>query len=177
MSLLLHITSQMDSLLALKADLSGANFTGAITAPSIIQDMNGFSISVDIITPYTQVGYCSIVQNGNKLTIVLCGTVNLASDQSFGEYSEIIRYKILMPSAVGSKIIPLVSNRIDQKYVKIFSNTFRDFFDLNVNMYKDSDTQFKVGIYGSSGTPSMVKERDYAFRVEETFLLSDNLAE
>lgn len=157
--------------LALKADLTGANFTGAITSPSIIEDMGpqyyisttGKNAAIDLV-------YCGVCKNGNKITFVVAGTItpsaNITSPTSmYGIY-------FYMPASVGSKLFPMLSSQVlDYKDMELFVNDYSNIQCKSV-VYKRSDQHIQT-LYTVDGLTGGVS---YAFRQEVTFLLSDNLA-
>ncbi|MBO7713217.1 MAG: hypothetical protein J6S85_06575 [Methanobrevibacter sp.] len=164
--------------LALKADLAGANFTGAITSPSIIEDMAGYSFVKGSPSQMSNMtyNYAGIVKNGNKLTyaIALTATVgdsNIAGNTplNFGRFN--------IPSAILAKLFPYTQGGLE--------NVLEDRI---VNLRKSDTTTGIVealafAIKGDAGITAYIYPRDtllastsYNVRIEVTFLLSDNLA-
>ena len=157
--------------LAKKANLAGANFTGAITAPSIIEDMSGYVYNSAGTEAEVQLDYIGAVKNGNKLTFVLFGSITPTSSSS--SYS-IASFTI--PSQVGAKLIPAtiggISNAIDFKKVQFIEETQNVVKDCSVRFSKYSDTSYTVFLLANHGLTVGTK---YIFRYEATFLLSDSL--
>lgn len=161
--------------LALKADLSGANFTGNITAPSIIENMTGYSFlkttSADLTITYS---YAGVVKNGNKITFAIAGIINFSAIPDL-DLAQLGRFQI--PSSVGAKLFPFSLSGVDA-----LSNSR---LELATNYYtykvapllvvKNSNTEIAARIYALSGL-SLSLNTNYYFRFESTFLLSDNLA-
>ena len=176
-----YTKDQIDSLLALKANdadvakLTGAAFTGPITAPSIIEDMTGYSqghTNLKYIT-YTYVSAC---KNGNKLTLVVAGKINVPTGETYSEYSVMGAVNFTIPSAVGLKIYPAGAggdaNALSAKIIQSFYN-FSKKAGINVYCTKSSNTQLAVTFYGTND--SIDRDVNYAYRWEETFLLGDSI--
>ena len=152
------------------------NIDGNFTANSIIETMSGYSFSVvskqDYVTPL----YCSQVKNGNKITIVVTGKINMGENDNMNSSTNLLQINVHYPTSVGTHIIGLVGSRLDQKYIDVFSNTFGDHSQLYANVSRTNDGNMDVRIYGTSEANSaIVRGRDYAFRYEVTFLLSENM--
>lgn len=160
--------SQMDSLLALKADLSGANFTGAITAPSIIETMTGYSFSQMSATLWTPI-YIGAVKTGNKLTIVLSGTFNRGDSGSGNPNLCYVR----IPSQVGAKLFPWTEQVLEQKVINFQKSAFNQ-TAIQIRTVKEDNSTLRYQIYGID---TLDASTDYYFRIEQTFLLSDSLAQ
>lgn len=168
-----YVDTQLASGLAAKANLSGASFTGPITAPSIIEDMVGYSF-----IPQTKTGvtfehiYVGAVKNGNKLTATIFGKITRTNDVS-GNFCSIGAIRI--PSSVADKLFPtplgVVAGALSSKVLSCYSNT-NSRVDLNSVCVKGVNL-FDVSIYGLD---NLVLNQEYQFRYEVTFLLSDNLA-
>lgn len=164
--------SYVDTQLALKANLNGANFTGAITSPSIIENMSGYLWVKATNANVTQTDiYVGVVKNGNKLTLVYFGIINLA----IAEGGSIKLGHIVIPSSVGVKLYPFTigtqTNVLDQKTVDLLLG-LGSTQDCIARITKASNTQIDVLIRSTD----LIAETDYMFRYEATFLLSDNLA-
>ena len=162
----------INSLLSGKADLSGAAFTGAITAPSIIEDMDGYALgpTSDITWTKTYVGAC---KNGNKLTIVYAGTYTRGADGSTAD----LNY-LTIPSEIGAKLYPFTLGS-ETRVLAIDEVLFKDTSEgeslktLGVYWIKSSNTRLFPRLAGLS---SLTSAKTYYFRLEATFLLSDSLA-
>ena len=155
--------------LALKANISGQAFTGAISAPSIIEDMEGYSFTEVEDNGWTKnITYAGVVKNGNKLTFVCCGVLT-KTDNDATQYP--IMGKFIIPSDIASKLFPISGTIIDYRFMDWFVSLGDT---LNVRAYteKDSTTSIQMLAYANA-----TLNKAYNFRYELTFLLSDNLAE
>ena len=166
--------SQMNSLFALKADLSGANFTGAITAPSIIENMSGYSFikrTPPVSLEYEYV-YAGAVKNGNKLTVVIALNITrLDSTSSVALGDFVLPQDILdnlFPTTIG------LGNYLDIKKISAWAS---EGSAVEINSYF-SKTSGKIVCYATGTTLNNIplNTKSY-FRYEATFLLSDNLAQ
>lgn len=160
----------------------GAIFTGniaisgSITANSIVENMTGYSYHQVSKESYVTPAYTSIVKTGNKITIVACGTLNMTGSETMNDYTNLWSLYFTIPSAVGAKIVPLVSTRLDQKPIKIYSNAFLDVYDIYATFSKSNNSQLDLAIFGTTAADTgITRGRNYAFRYEVTFLLSDSL--
>lgn len=161
----------VDAQVALCAKLAGANFTGAITAPSIIQNMSGFSVDKTTLPTGVHIDYAGIVQNGNKLTFVQAGHIE-ASGQAAGAFS---LWGFNIPNDIGTKLYPLGgTTNIDVRNLTLFKEgAITSSQQPYAFMTKNSNVYLRMGIYTTS---SLDATGTYHFRYEVTFLLSDNLA-
>lgn len=141
------------------------------------EKMEGYKYEDVSKQEYINPSFISACKNGNKLTLVACGKIILTDvTQRFTSYSNLWTFNFIIPASVGAKIIPLTSSRLDQKSIKLFSNTFLDVFELNITFSKTDDTHLNMSVFGTDTAGSnLTIEREYAFRIEETFLLNDNL--
>ena len=147
--------------------------TGNITAPSIIENMSGYSIikqSAPTGATYDKV-YFGACKNGNKLTFVVA--MNITLTEAITSTSRVIA-QILIPSAIGSKLYPTLigsDNFLDMKEVALV----KDYADMEicpVSLYKDSNTRLYLNLYNWS---QLDINKQYYFRYEVTFLLGDDI--
>lgn len=160
--------TQIEALLSGKADLSGANFTGAVTAPTITEIMSGYSVE-GMGTGWTPV-YVGAVKTGNKLTLVICGQVTPTSQTALSLGS----FKI--PADVGAKLIPYQLGAelfLDNKAIHLFS-TNTNAVQILADCQKTSSTTIRFALRFNQNVSIGTT---YLFRYEITFLLSDNLAQ
>lgn len=169
-----QIDSLISGLSSVYAALSGANFTGPITSPSIIETMSGYSFTKRIADYDWTPIYVGIVKNGNKLTFVMFGSINIATLTD--SYTNLAFLDI--PSDLGAQLFPYevqgYGNVLDNSKITYMDSTILGTFqDGLVIIQKQSDSRLAIQIRGLS---SLTLNRDYYFRIEKTFLLSDNLA-
>ena len=158
-------TSTVNASLALKANLSGANFTGAITSPSIIEDMTGYSWtngSTAVVPTYS-----GVVKNGNKVTFVIAGTITPPTISTLYELGI-----FTIPAELYNKLYPIQSSDIAYPDIALMVS-----YANKVNGYgtveKVTGNKLRFQVYVTSAATA---NQTYYFRVEVTFLLSDNLA-
>ena len=159
----------VDAQLAGKADLSGANFTGAITAPSIIENMSGYSFS----KPATDKGtfnyvYASVVKNGNKLTLVNAFTF-IKNEGATGSVST---GRFFMPQTIIAAIYPFIgSYTVDARKISATPDG-SNFVDV-ISQWVKYDIN---SLYSNISLSTLTAGVEYYFRQEITILLSDNMA-
>lgn len=156
------------------ANISGQAFTGAITSPSIIEDMGSdYGIELLAESVYFQTNYAGAVKNGNKLTLVLAGTFTRTAETP----ANIAPCYFLIPKNVADKLFSNSLGALDNKQVLFMDSTTSGVSKFARIIKASSVTpdiaRLLVTFYGVNsltiGTP-------YEFRYEVTFLLSDNLA-
>lgn len=163
--------SYVDTALLAKANLNGANFTGAITAPSIIENMSGYSFTkkssdTDKTLTYLYAGVC---KNGNKVTFVVFVKVTrlqtiTVNSIPLGTFS--------IPSSVADKLYPYQGNWLNT--LKVYgANTYVSGVEIPCLITKGTNA---ISIQLNGVNTAMTAETEYLIRVEQTFLLSDNLA-
>lgn len=162
----------VDAQLALKANLAGANFTGAITAPSIVENMTGYSFVKNTNLLWTP-DYVGAVKNGNKLTLVIFGSYTYQT----GDTTQYLG-SFVVPSEVYAKLYPYSLSG----YTDILT-------EINGSLYVDIDTikpivipvrktggQAVTFVLRRPESAGLTNGSTYTFRFEVTFLLSNNLA-
>lgn len=157
--------------LAKKADIAGQAFTGAITAPSIIEDMSGYLFSqTSRYASEISLDFAGAVKNGNKLTLAISGSVtpltggNVLTDgiATIGNFS--------IPQEVANVLFPYKNTDILSYQQILFASDANANIIKNAIIQKDSrNINFK---FYSGG---MIANTKYYFRSEITFLLNDNL--
>ena len=166
--------TELDTQLALKANLSGANFTGSITAPSIIENMSGYSAELSTKTNLTIENiYTGAVKNGNKLTLVIALNLTRTGDVGSGQV-----ISISIPSDVGAKLYPVNvggNDILDAKKINALT-TFYTGVNLSSFIGKASNTLLQLFIATGELNSNLELNTKYYYRYEATFLLSNNLA-
>lgn len=163
----------VDNALALKANLSGANFTGAITAPSIIENMSGYTMSIEAVSNITiESVYGGAVKNGNKLTIVMAFYLTRTGDVSDSATALI---DVNVPSVIGARLYPAQigdSSVLSAQPLQAFSQVYSAPKTLSSGVWKFSQSLMKLVVFDLS---TLVLNTKYYVRREITFTLSDNL--
>ena len=155
------------------------NIAGNFTANSIIENMNGYTFAVSQYLPsqitFTPI-YASACKNGNKLTLVVFGTMVRTGTVSPGTGSTV---NFIIPASVGSKIYPytigsdsVVANKTTEACVDIYNT---DDKELSYAYLKYGDTVLTLFVPSGSYN-SLTLNSTYVVRFENTFLLSDNMA-
>ena len=151
---------------------SGANFTGPITSPSIIENMSGYSYTDMTEVGYTkEYAYVGCSKTGNKVTFVACLKITKTSEAQASNF-EIGRFTI--PESIGTKLFSVQIGSyswLDNRILSVFSNS-SSFVEVPVRVSKISNSI--ISLQCASAT-NMVVDTTYVFRYEITFLLSDNL--
>ena len=145
------------------------NIDGNFTANSIIENMNGYTFSK--IFEGIDVQFAGVVKNGNKVTFAIAGHFN--GTQKIEEYGARVIGTFIIPSIVGQKIYPILETRVSFQKMIAFDNIYSN-REIITFMNKDSSASFSVQFTTITEIPANYTG---AFRYEETFLLSNNLAQ
>ena len=169
----------VDNQLALKANLTGANFAGAITAPSIIESMSGYSFTKSTENDPAEVSveylYVSVVKNGNKITFVCFVKINrLASISTGGALIGLGTFSV--PKSVGNNLIPEALNRLSSTKVYV-SSSYNTGTEIPLNVYKNEGVGADYITFRYYSGNDLTANTDYYARAEVTYLLSENMVE
>lgn len=169
-----YSATKIDALLAAKANLSGANFSGPITSPSIVENMAGYGFLYSTVYGYTYENvYVGAVKNGNKLTLTCAFNITRTEDDATGNLG-VGRFAI--PASVGQKLYetevglyPYLANQTLTAFKEAWQST-------NIRAYynKSGDTAIFLNLIGADAQ-NLTKNVKYYMRAEVTFLLSDGL--
>ena len=143
--------------------------TGNITAESIIENMSGYSI-----TPYYDAQlnpiYYSVSKTGNKLTFVFFGTIT--RDATKPSYLSLV--SMIVPNEVKNKL-----------YTYTLGSNTHIISANSVTIFADMDTTKNIRFVFEKwtnnldvvlrGLDTLTDGAKYFFRIEQTFLLSNNL--
>ncbi len=117
--------------------------------------------------------YAGIVKNGNKLTFVICGNITKLVNTASGDNMDLGNFNI--PASIGAKLFPyqlsginVLSNGLLQ-----LASSFTQYVNVPSLTFKQSGRQISNRLYNVNSL--MEKDTKYLFRLEKTFLLSDNL--
>lgn len=146
------------------------NIAGNFTADSIIENMTGYTFSKGSIASSVTLDYAGVVKNGNKITFVIAGTMinNSTFSARIGDF--------YMPSSIGEKLYPINEDNdvsVSQVFMAKVSGSGAGVAK-SASIRKPSNTHLIAYIYGAT---DLEADKTYAFRYEQTFLLSDNLAQ
>lgn len=165
------------------ASISGTDITpkdvtasGNITAPSIVETMNGYAAFIGQSDEYLTIDniYTSVCKNGNKLTFVAYLKIKRL-DTLPQRYRNIAIFSI--PSDVFNKLYPIATSGALNTVLAVNESVY--FKDLVL----DNNKKIVTTIYKTSQNVLFTAEdltvldvnEDYYVRIEQTFLLSDNL--
>lgn len=161
----------VDTELAKKANLTGANFTGGITAPSIIENMSGYRFEAQTSTRGTTTTlYAGMVKNGNKLTIVNAFIFRKNADATPGG---VYAGRFVMPAEIAAKIIPFLGTTVANEEITAIGSSIFDRKSMLISFVKNDTVSLTSSI---ADVNSLDAEKDYYMRHELTVLLSDSLA-
>lgn len=152
------------------------NVDGNFTANSIIENMPSNSYNFDKLGETNGIersyNYVGVVKNGNKLTIAISGTLkrtNTSTDNfTIGDFT--------MPNIVASKIFTYELSPFDDIVANISAQCWPDFNtsnkkEITVLFQKLGSNFLRINAYSSP----LEINTTYVYRIEQTFLLSDNL--
>lgn len=150
--------------------VTGGISGNAVTGNSIIENMTGYSFA-QADSRWTPI-YVSVCKNGNKITFVIFGHVTqdgtMTGNLDLGTFT--------IPSSVGAQLYPyyISGNAVIDNRSIGFNNDldFSVFTNLQVVTIKSSN----ANIYMRVRTIQNLSNAKYFFRIEQTFLLSENLA-
>ena len=165
----------VNALLGKDISVDDLDATGKITGNEIVENMSGYSFELKDLTSYgvtlTNV-YTSAVKNGNKLTIVAYVKVNNASATT-----RLSTIDFIVPSAVGAKLYPQTIGSLDNvvsfgKTIAFKGVATTDVIDARYTFIKYDNANFAIQLFFADFDDL---GEDYLVRIEQTFLLSDNL--
>lgn len=146
-----------------------------ISGSEIVERMSGYSFNLADLSAYgvtlTNI-YTSAVKNGNKLTLVAYIKVNNASATT-----RLSIFSFSVPSAVGAKLyaqtIGGLSNVVAfSKTIAFKGVTSSDVIDARYAIIKYDNANFAIQLFFADFDDL---NEDYLIRIEQTFLLSDDL--
>lgn len=145
-----------------------------VTGDEIVENMNGYSFTpnADLSKNGITLKYAGAVKNGNKVTFVIAGIFNNTTGLSIAPHPDLGIFTI--PTNIGQKLYPMIETIIDVKPISFFLN-FNTIVQKNMQMRKANNSTLNFQLI--SMNKDFNADADYAFRIEETFLLSDNLAQ
>ena len=145
--------------------------TGNITADSIVENMTGYNFTKNTTDANWTPVYVGVCKNGNKITFVVFGTITRDSAHT-GSIVELGQFTI--PSSVGTNLYPAISYVLDWKFIP-FITGLADASPVTLKCVLDKNSNTNIGVRVFSHT-SLTLDQLYYFRIEVTFLLSQNYA-
>ena len=144
-----------------------------VTGNEIVENMSGYSFTMPS-TSGVEIIYASIVKNGNKLTMVLFGAITPTSNMNPDTATELGTFKL--SDSVKPKILWYTSGSLS--YVTAEGKvplTYSVAYSIDGQFYFRVDPQGNevVKVYNKA---QLNAGTTYHFRIEQTFLLSDNMA-
>lgn len=143
-----------------------------VTGNEIVENMSGYSFTMPT-TSGVEIIYASIVKNGNKLTMVIFGAITPTSNINVDTATELGTFNLV--DEVKSKIFWYQSG--DLTYV-----TAEGQVPLTYSVANSINGQFYFRVNGQGNENVRVYNKaqlnagtTYHFRIEQTFLLSDNM--
>lgn len=143
------------------------NATGNITAPSIIENMSGYSAHAYASFNQRYLGAC---KNGNKLTFAVAGALTTASTHPSGGAYQAVSFTI--PTSIANKIIPYTGSLVALNSVDMAINTYSTPVRGSYQFIKEGNTFYVYFL-----VTNLAVSTTYNVRFDITFLLSDNLAQ
>lgn len=146
---------------------------GAITGSSIIEDMSGYSYETASPAGTTLTyNYIGAVKNGNKLTIVIDGKLVPTGDTPYNPNLGWFK----MPPAIIEKLVPtdgVVAFGTIGFYQSVGSSAPKQ---VGSQYYKSGTDSILIQLMSVNPNAGILTSGvDYRFRIEQTFLLSENL--
>lgn len=146
-----------------------------VTGDEIVENMSGYSIEKVFPSSYGSLSldYAGVCKNGNKITFAVAGKIIYNSTGINNGGANIINF--IIPEEIGQKLFPTnIGNQSNLLYLSTVNmygenNTFTAG---RGRVTKNNNTTLPFLIYSAG----MSTDLTYSFRIEATFLLSDNLA-
>lgn len=142
-----------------------------VTGDEIVEKMSGYGfIPNEVENLSITTIYAGVVKNGNKLTIVQFGKITRTGTISFADLGT-----FFIPSSVADKLNPtplgVVSGALSSKVISFFDSP-QSCVDLKTMVRKGTNSVISTAY----GLGNLTLNTEYQFRIETTFLLSDNMA-
>lgn len=146
--------------------------SGKISGGEIVEDMAGYSFSAQSSDADVTISpiYAGVVKNGNKLTFVTFASITRA----VGGTNKGISFGFTIPSSVASKLIPYQvggSYYLDNRTIEGTQRSDYVRKTLGLDVTKSGSI-----IYFTVFNGEFTEGEETYIRIEQTFLLSDNMA-
>ena len=139
---------------------------GLVTGAEIIEKMTGYSYSNS--NPNFSPAYAGVVKNGNKVTLVIAGTLTpptISTLYYLGAFQ--------IPAELYDKIYPITGDDVAYPTIEL-TISYASKVTGYGSIEKTNDNKLRCGVYVPSAATA---NQAYYLRVEVTFLLSENLAQ
>lgn len=149
---------------------------GSITAPSIIENMSGYSFEQTASTAEFTINtvFAGIVKNGNKLTYVIFASVKRLGTVTGNNIS---LGKFVIPLTVWNKLYPYTISGIPNVLMNRLENLasgYTSYINVPSLVFKAPGSKIGSNLYDVN--TQLVQDTEYIIRQEVTFTLNDNLA-
>lgn len=149
-------------------ELNSLDATGLITGGEIVEKMSGYSFNPYSVTGYSiDPVYVGAVKNGNKLTLVCAIRITKNSGEALNTISV---GAILIPASVLAKLYPFQDTTLDVRRIIAVDSSYTE---KDVGAFTDKTA---TGVSIGLNVGELELNTEYYLRVEQTFLLSENLA-
>lgn len=155
--------------------VSGTIDGGSVTGDEIVEKMSGYGFINGNSSGIT-IDYAGVCKNGNKITFVVAGVLKRNNSTP---YSPTL-CAFTVPAEISAKIYPIgTGTTIDAREVAYFDlgNYASTPIKRNLQFYKETLNPNQFSIQLKVIDSDFTLDKDYFFRYECTFLLSDNLAQ
>lgn len=147
--------------------------SGNITGNSIIENMTGYSFLLSADMPNNEAIYAGVCKNGNKITFVLFGKFTKTSETESSEYVG----SFIVPLEVANKLVPYSTGPSNSVLAQGATRAFHglSFYDSDELIYAILKSNNVIN-FTIRGANNLTNDVEYFYRIEQTFLLSNNLA-
>ena len=173
-------TTDLGAIFTGNITISGSLSANSISSPSITEVNTGYSFTNPTGTADYSISltYAGVVKTGNKITFVIAGSFTTINALLF--YTQINLGNFTIPSAIGTKLFPFtqggIANAIAQVEV-ILNNVAGILTEVKKGIaFVEKNGQTDIPILLFPAESGLDAGKTFNFRVEATFLLSDNLA-
>ena len=153
-------------------ELLGSGQVPSIKGDEIIENMSGYSFSIDESTGTTKdVLFAGVVKTGNKITFVI--SIDITKTSASTDMNPLVG-EFTIPEKIYNKLIPSqvgLYNFLDNRVLQAFSSNTSSVNSIAYVVKSSSNVITFV-----SGITNCVNDTKYHLRYECTFLLSENLA-
>ena len=167
-------TTDLGAIFTGNVNISGTLNATSITGDSIVENMSGYTFINGNISGIT-IDYAGVCKNGNKITFVVAGVLKRNNSTPYSP--NLCAFTV--PASISNKIYPIgTGTTIDAREVAYFDlgNYASVPIKRNLQFYKETLNPNQFSVQLKVIDSDFTLDKDYFFRYECTFLLSDNLA-